>query len=101
MTETVETVTQTLITVLKEFTQDWDLDLGEILPETRLSADLCFTSIDMINLMATVDVRFDKRLPYDRLIMQDGRYRSELTISEFADFVHANLATPRPGPSAM
>lgn len=101
MTETVETVTQTLIIVLKEFTQDWDLDLGELSPETRLSADLCFTSVDMINLMATVDVRFDKRLPYERLIMRDGRYRSDLTISEFADFVHANLSTPRAGPSPM
>lgn len=101
MTETVETVTQTLISVLQDFTKDWDLDLGELSPDTRLSADLCFTSVDMINLMATVDVRFDKRLPYERLIMRDGRYRSDLTISEVADFVHANLSTPRPGPSPM
>ena len=50
---------------------DWDLDLGEELgPETRLSADLCFSSVEVMHLLATIDLRLGRKLPYDRLIKQ-------------------------------
>ena len=96
-----EDVRQTIIAVLKGMTQDWDLEFGEMGPHTRLSADLCFTSVDMLNLMATLDVQFRRRLPYEQLIMREGRYRDELTVAELAEFVVAHPVAEKPGPTAM
>jgi acyl carrier protein len=79
-----------VLEVVGETVADWDLDLGEVLaPESRLSADLCFSSIEVMHLFATIDVRLGRKLPYDQLIRQDGVFRSELTIGELARFVAA------------
>jgi acyl carrier protein len=87
-----------LITQLVAKTVDeWNLDLdGDLHADTRLAEDLCFSSVEMLHLLAAVDMRLSTRLPFDRLIIQDGAYRTELTLGELARFVdtHRHAASP-------
>lgn len=79
--------TQQLATLLEDFTQDWDRTAeGPITRETRLFADLGFESIDIIQLIVAIQEEVVKRnLPFDTLMMKDGRYVDDLTVGQIAD----------------
>jgi len=82
-----------LTEILTDITADWDLDFtGGIGPSTRLIADLMFESIDVVELVVAVEERFDRRdLPFEELLMDDGRYVDDLTVSQIVNFLIENL----------
>jgi acyl carrier protein len=79
--------------LLKDFTQDWDNEFeGEMTRETRLLADLGFESIDIIQLVVAIEQMVRKsKLPFNELLMRDGRYVDDLSIGQIADFVAGKL----------
>lgn len=85
-----------VIEILEEMTADWD-DVDSLLPirgSTQLMADLGSTSIDVVMLIVGIEDRFDhKGLPFEGLLMIDGRYVDDLTVDEIADFLVSELAT--------
>ena len=81
--------TAQLITLLKDFTQDWDSGFeDEMTRDTKLFADLGFESIDIIQLVVAIqeDILRAKR-PFEKLLMKDGRYVDDLSIGQIADFL--------------
>ena len=48
-------ITETVCKIVKRITEDWNLDAA-IVPETRLIAELGFTSIDVIDLLASLEI---------------------------------------------
>ncbi len=78
-----------LVTLLKDFTQDWDHSFdGEMGRSTRLFADLGFESIDIIQLAVAIQEEVIKRrVSFDKLLMKDGRYVDDLSIGQIADFL--------------
>lgn len=91
MSDRVLAYTQQLITLLQDFTQDWDNEFeGEMSRDTRLLADLGFESIDIIQLVVAIQEDIVKRkLSFDRLLMREGRYVDDLSIGQIADFLAA------------
>ena len=83
--------TQQLITLLQDFTQDWDNEFeGQMDRDTRLLADLGFESIDIIQLVVAIQEDIVKRkLSFDRLLMKDGRYVDDLSVGQIADYLAA------------
>lgn len=81
-----------LVTLLQDFTQDWDMDFeGEMAADTRLLADLGFESIDIIQLVVAIQEDIVKRkLSFDTLLMKEGRYVDDLSIGQIADFLAAH-----------
>ncbi len=79
--------------VLVDMTGDWDLDFdGEINRDTRLIGDLAFESIDIVQLVVAIEGEFQKRgIPFEKLLMIDGRYVDDLTVGDIADFLSANM----------
>lgn len=79
--------------LLKDFTQDWDNEFeGEMTRDTRLLADLGFESIDIIQLVVAIEQMVHKsKLPFNELLMRDGRYVDDLSIGQIADFVATKL----------
>ena len=76
---------------------EWNLDLDDALgEETKLAEDLCFSSVEMLHLLAAIDMRLSTKLPFDRLILTNGAYRSELTLGELARFVDQNRNAAKP-----
>lgn len=78
--------------LLEEVTEEWDLEELEMEPATRLSADLGFSSVDVVQLFAAISAKFGRKFRYDTLIVnENGSYRDELTLGEIAEFVEGNL----------
>ncbi|WP_428309389.1 acyl carrier protein [Hydrocarboniphaga sp.] len=79
--------------LLKDFTQDWDNEYeGEMTRDTRLLGDLGFESIDIIQLVVAIEQMVKKsKLPFNELLMRDGRYVDDLSIGQIADFVATKL----------
>ncbi len=87
--------------ILAEMIEDWDLDLKTIGADTRLSADLGLSSIDALHLVAAIDMRFNRRLPYERLILKDGKYVEELTVGDLTRFVYDHFDFDASAPQPM
>jgi acyl carrier protein len=89
-----ENVLHELILILQDMTSDWELEFsGGITPETGLIRDLTFQSIDMVQLLVAIEERFKhKNLPFEKLLMTDGRYVEELRVEEVADFLFKQLS---------
>lgn len=88
-----ETILQGLVTILEDMTSDWDTDYdGGIGPETKLIEDLSFESIDVVQLIVAIEEHFGrKKMPFERLIMRDGRYVDEIVVGDAVNFLHDEL----------
>jgi acyl carrier protein len=93
---TKEKIQTDLTEILKDMTSEWDIDLvSPIGPETRLIADLGFESIDIVQFIVAIQERFNRRnLPFEELVMANGRYVDEIAVSDAADFLYRHLNTP-------
>jgi acyl carrier protein len=87
------TINTAVLEILKDLTADWDTDYaGEIGPETLLIDDLAFESIDVVQLVVSLEGRFQRRdLPFEKLLMNDGRYVDDMSVRQLVDFLDANL----------
>lgn len=84
-----EDIEKELLTILKDMTADWELDYsGGIKADTRLVGDLTFESIEVVQLMVAIEQHFNvKNLASEKLLMRDGRYVPDLTVSEIVNFL--------------
>lgn len=82
-----------VVEILKDLTSDWeDAFSEEISRQTRLIEDLGFESIDVVHLITAIEQRYDRRdLPFEQLLMEEGRYKEELTVQEIAQFLENHL----------
>lgn len=80
-----------IINILEDMTQEWELDLEEISPQTQLVEDLSFASVDVIHLVVSVEEYFKQKLGFDELLMQGGRYVDDLSVEEIVTFVAHKL----------
>jgi|SRR5471030_618003 len=87
---------------LQQILEDSDLELDAPLgPATLLNRDLCLSSVEVLELFGLLDVAMKRRLPYDLLIMRDGQYLSELSVSDLVDFAFRNQQHLQPPAHAM
>lgn len=100
MNPTREQIRADIEGILQEMISSWGVDDG-IGAGTKVVADLGFSSIDLIHLMASIEMRFHRKLPYDEIIMKDGQYAEDVSVDELVDFVARNIDRPVPGPQAM
>ncbi len=82
-----------VVEILADITADWDLDFaGGIGPRTLLIVDLAFESIDVVEFVVAIEERFDRRdLPFEQLLMKDGRYVDDLAVWQIVDFLVEHL----------
>ena len=93
------TIEGVVLQILKDLTADWDADYaGAIGPDTLLISDLDFESIDVVELVVSLEGRFQRRdLPFEKLLMHDGRYVEDLTVRQVVDFLESELQNPVQG----
>jgi acyl carrier protein len=86
-------VHEKMIGIVKNMTADWDTGFdGEIGSGTRLIGDLGFESIDVVHLVVAIETTFGRSdLPFEDLLMRDGRYVDELTIGDAVTFLEKHL----------
>lgn len=82
-----------IIQTLKDFIEDWGLD-AEVTADTTIVEDLEFDSIDVIQFTVELEKVFgNRKLRFQDLLMKDGRYVDDLSVAEFAAFLHTKLAS--------
>ena len=93
-TLTRDAIQNEIVHILTDITQDWDLDLSDgISGSTRLMADLACESMDIVMLIVAIEERFSRKgLPFETLLMEEGRYISELSVDEVTDFLVSELS---------
>lgn len=87
MKPSAQEIESSIMEILKEMTEDWDLEMDELEPDAGLVEELCFSSVDFLHLMAAVEMKVGRKLNYEELLVEDGSYRTELTVRELAKFV--------------
>ncbi|MDF1669263.1 MAG: acyl carrier protein [Roseovarius sp.] len=88
-----DSIQDQVISTLKDFITDWGLD-ADITPSTTLVEDLEFDSIDVIQFTVELEKTFgNRKLGFQELLMKDGRYVDDLSVSEFAVFLTGKLTT--------
>ncbi|MCA9778468.1 MAG: acyl carrier protein [Candidatus Eremiobacteraeota bacterium] len=87
MKPSAQEIENSIMEILKEMTEDWDLEMDELEPDAGLVEELCFSSVDFLHLMAAVEMKIGRKLNYEELLVEDGSYRTELTVRELAKFV--------------
>lgn len=89
---TMDTVEKKVIEIVQDLIQDWGLESdGSISGGTKLVADLEFASVDIIQLCVAVEEHYRRKMGFQSLLMNDGSYVPDLSISEMADFIHNRI----------
>lgn len=82
----------TILDLLEEMTQDWDLELdGSISLTDKLIANLNFSSVDFVQLFVAIEDEFGQKLGFHELIMPDDKYVDDLSASQIVSFVDRKL----------
>jgi acyl carrier protein len=90
---TKETIQSDIIELLKDLTSDWDLELDvSFHAGTQLVNELEFESIDIVEFVVAVEELYKRRgLPFEELLMLDGRYVDEITVNDVVNFLYPHL----------
>jgi acyl carrier protein len=86
-------ILQDLIKITEEMTLDWDRRIeGPIGPNTQLVGELQFESIDIVQFIVSIVEHFQRKgLPFETLLMRDGKYVDEIVLEDVAAFLHRHL----------
>lgn len=87
-------VTSELVAILENLTGDWETGFsGAIGSDTKLIADLGFESIDVVHLIVALEEHYRRNdLPFESLLMQEGRYVQDLQVGDVAEFLRQHVA---------
>jgi acyl carrier protein len=89
----ISNVEDKVLDVLRDLTQDWDLELpGGLTMDTKLMQDLAFESIDVVQLAVALEQAFGRKgMPFEQLFMRDGDYVDDLRVSELVEFLREQV----------
>ncbi len=73
----------------------------DISAETMLRENLEFSSMDLIHLLASIDMHFHRKLKYDLLFMGTSQPGQDFSVREVAEFVYLNFDDQLTEPIAM
>ena len=89
---THEAIEKVLIDIIEDLIQDWELDLDNgVTGDTLLVNDLDFASVDIIQLCLAIEQYYDRKMGFQELLMKDGSYISDLSITQMVDFIGKRL----------
>jgi acyl carrier protein len=86
-----QSVESSVIEIVEDLTQDWGLDADEITGSTLLVEHLDFASVDIIQLCVALEQHYDRKLGFRDLLLVDGSYVGDLSISQIATFVASRI----------
>lgn len=101
MKPTLQDVQTGVVNIVGEISRTRAQSDDEIMLQTKLVADLGFSSMDIIHLMASIDMRFRCKLKYDLFFRRADQFVDDFSVAEIADFVFNNFDNQVTGPVAM
>jgi len=77
---------------LRQLADDWEYD-GAITENTTFFGDMGLESLDIVVLASAVQEQYRSTLPFSEFFAEIGqRARRDVTVGEWVDFIHTNLA---------
>ena len=64
---------------------------GGLQGKTLLVNDLEFASVDIIQLCVAIEQSYDRKFGFQNLLMKNGSYVSDLSISQVAEFLSGSM----------
>lgn len=87
-------IKENINTVLMEMTEDFGHEFDEpIESDITFVKDLGFTSIDFVQLAVAVEQKFNTKIGFQGLFMQNGKYVEDITLGELIHYTHSKLNT--------
>jgi acyl carrier protein len=86
-----QTIESSVIAIVEDLTQDWGLEAEDVGGSTMLVEHLDFASVDIIQLCVALEQHYDRKLGFRDLLLVDGSYVGDLSISQIADFVASRI----------
>ena len=81
-----------VLEILREKTKKLDADFsGPLTEETRIVGDLDFESVLIVEFCMAIGKHFQKKLPFQNLVFQDGRFQ-DFTVGQLVTFLEGHLA---------
>lgn len=87
---------QAIVGALTELLEELGEEPDEIVPETKINADLGITSVDMIHLMILLEDRVGAQLDVQELVVDGDDYVTDLAAGQILEFVSRSLSLPEP-----
>ncbi len=86
---TFEGISRVIVAILEDMTSDWDMAFSDPINEnTKLVGDLEFESIDVVQYVVAIEEYYKKRnLPFEEMLMKEGRYVDEITVRDTVNFL--------------
>ena len=85
----------TILSILEKMTEEWELLDDSIRLEDKLIENLGFGSVDFVQLFVAIEDKFQQKLGFHDLIMAEGKYVDDLSVSEIVAFVESKLNSNR------
>ena len=95
-----EEIRETVIQIATEMLKEWGVTSLPVEGPMRFSADLGWSSVDALQLAATLDMRLKTKLPYQKLMGPDGQYPTDITVDQLAAFAFEHFDETPEGPVA-
>jgi len=87
-----DTTEGTVIAVVEDLIQDWGLDLDDgVQGASKVVEDLQFASVDIIQLCVALEQAYERKFGFQDLLMKDGSYVGDLSLTQFAQFIDTKL----------
>jgi acyl carrier protein len=85
----------TILQLVEEMLQDWELDSEEpIHLDNQLIKDLNFTSVDFVQLFVAIEGKLQQKLGFHDLIMPEDKYVDDLSVAQIVAYVESKLNSP-------
>jgi acyl carrier protein len=91
MENQTENYRQIVYEVIEALISDYELPEIELTDDTLLIDSLGLTSIDIMHVLSSIDMRVSKHLPYDNLVIQNDEYISDISVKQIIDFIDSNI----------
>ncbi|CAA9202059.1 hypothetical protein [Flavobacterium collinsii] len=86
-----ENYRQIVYEAIEALINDYELPEIELTDNTLLIDSLGLTSIDIMHVLSSIDMRVSKHLPYDNLVIQNDEYISDISVKQIIDFIDTNI----------
>jgi acyl carrier protein len=81
-----------VVRIVEDLVQDWGINLdGGINNQTFMVSELEFASVDIIQLCVAIEQHYNTKFGFQDLLMDNGRYISDLSVAQMAEFLHKKL----------
>jgi acyl carrier protein len=89
-TVTKDEIWRIIVNSISELLENQGQTPVPITPESALNRDLGISSVETVHLFLVLEDRLEQPLEFEKLALNNGEYRTELTVGELCDFVAAS-----------